>query len=62
MRRMYVVQLFSDYFNQAPKLNIPGYTFPVEEFYLEVKGIGGGNGGGERSLRERRLHVSFVCV
>ncbi|CAM9373169.1 unnamed protein product, partial [Hapterophycus canaliculatus] len=27
--------LFSDYFNQAPKLNIPGYTFPVEEFYLE---------------------------
>lgn len=30
------VQLFSDYFNQAPKLNIPGYTFPVEEFYLEV--------------------------
>lgn len=29
-------QLFSNYFNQAPKLNIPGYTFPVQEFYLEV--------------------------
>ncbi|CAN0384153.1 unnamed protein product, partial [Ectocarpus sp. 12 AP-2014] len=27
--------LFSDYFSQAPKLNIPGYTFPVEEYYLE---------------------------
>lgn len=30
-------QLFSDYFGRAPKLNIPGYTFPVEEFYLEVR-------------------------
>ncbi|CAM9614623.1 unnamed protein product [Pylaiella littoralis] len=27
--------LFSNYFSNAPKLNIPGYTFPVEEFYLE---------------------------
>ncbi|CAN0359512.1 unnamed protein product, partial [Ectocarpus sp. 8 AP-2014] len=27
--------LFSNYFSQAPKLNIPGYTFPVEEYYLE---------------------------
>lgn len=32
------IQLFSDYFGGAPKLNIPGYTFPVEEFFLEVRG------------------------
>ena len=27
--------LFSRYFGGAPTINIPGFTFPVEEFYLE---------------------------
>ncbi|KAJ1522137.1 hypothetical protein ONE63_002448 [Megalurothrips usitatus] len=26
---------FSRYFNSCPSINIPGFTFPVEEFYLE---------------------------
>jgi len=26
---------FSRYFNRCPSLNIPGFTFPVEQFYLE---------------------------
>uniref|UniRef100_A0A1Y1N3Q9 RNA helicase n=1 Tax=Photinus pyralis TaxID=7054 RepID=A0A1Y1N3Q9_PHOPY len=26
---------FSAYFNNCPHLNIPGFTFPVQEFYLE---------------------------
>ena len=28
-------ELFSDYFGQAPTVNIPGFTFGVTEFYLE---------------------------
>jgi ATP-dependent RNA helicase DHX36 len=27
--------LFSKYFNNCPTINIPGFTFPVQEFYLE---------------------------
>lgn len=26
---------FSRYFDDCPTINIPGYTFPVEEYYLE---------------------------
>lgn len=26
---------FSKYFNDCPQINIPGFTYPVEEFYLE---------------------------
>lgn len=26
---------FSKYFNGCPQINIPGFTYPVEEFYLE---------------------------
>lgn len=26
---------FSQYYNNAPHLNIPGFTYPVQEFYLE---------------------------
>lgn len=26
---------FSEYFNGAPMLHIPGFTYPVQEFYLE---------------------------
>lgn len=28
-------ELFSDFFCQAPMVNIPGFTFPVTEYYLE---------------------------
>ena len=28
-------QQFSKYFNNCPTINIPGFTFPVKEFYLE---------------------------
>lgn len=28
-------QLFSKYFNHCPMINIPGFTFPVKELYLE---------------------------
>ncbi|ESO94287.1 hypothetical protein LOTGIDRAFT_161510 [Lottia gigantea] len=28
-------ELFSQYFNGSPMLHIPGFTYPVEEFYLE---------------------------
>ncbi|KAH8547643.1 P-loop containing nucleoside triphosphate hydrolase protein [Umbelopsis sp. PMI_123] len=28
-------QLFSDYFNQAPTVEIPGFTHPVTDYYLE---------------------------
>nr|XP_054764413.1 ATP-dependent DNA/RNA helicase DHX36-like [Lytechinus pictus] len=28
-------ELFSDYFNKAPMINIPGFTFGVTEYYLE---------------------------
>ncbi|KAG0174157.1 hypothetical protein DFQ28_004675 [Apophysomyces sp. BC1034] len=28
-------QLFADYFNGAPAIEIPGFTHPVEDFYLE---------------------------
>ena len=27
--------LFSKYFDNSPILQIPGFTFPVEEFYFE---------------------------
>lgn len=26
---------FSKYFNNCPQINIPGFTYPVQEFYLE---------------------------
>jgi len=26
---------FSKYYNDCPSLNIPGFTYPVEELYLE---------------------------
>ena len=26
---------FSEYFNGAPMIHIPGFTFPVTEYYLE---------------------------
>lgn len=26
---------FSKYFNNCPQINIPGFTYPVEEYYLE---------------------------
>ena len=45
-------QLFSRYFDHCPMINIPGFTFPVKEFYLEdvleMTGfeISGGGGGG----------------
>ena len=55
-------ELFSDYFNGAPAIKIPGFTYPVTEFYLdgiiEMTGVqlrpryrgkggyGGGGGGG----------------
>jgi len=26
---------FSRYFNNCPRINIPGFTYPVEELYLE---------------------------
>jgi len=26
---------FSKYYNDCPSLNIPGFTYPVEEVYLE---------------------------
>lgn len=26
---------FSKYYNECPSLNIPGFTYPVEEVYLE---------------------------
>ena len=26
---------FSKYFNNCPKISIPGYTYPVKEYYLE---------------------------
>lgn len=28
-------EAFSKYFNECPSLNIPGFTYPVEELYLE---------------------------
>ena len=28
-------ELFSKYFHNCPMINIPGFTFPVKEFYLE---------------------------
>lgn len=28
-------QLFSDYFGDVPVVNIPGRTFPVEQYFLE---------------------------
>lgn len=28
-------ELFSEYFGGCPMLHIPGFTFPVKEFYLE---------------------------
>lgn len=28
-------KLFSEYFGGAPSTHIPGFTFPVQEFYLE---------------------------
>lgn len=26
---------FSTYYNKCPMIHIPGYTYPVKEFYLE---------------------------
>jgi len=26
---------FSKYYNNCPMIHIPGFTYPVEEFYLE---------------------------
>lgn len=26
---------FSNYYNDCPSLNIPGFTYPVEELYIE---------------------------
>eukprot|EP00795_Rhopilema_esculentum_P010997 gene10997-19837_t len=28
-------EMFSDYFHSCPKINIPGFTYPVQEFYIE---------------------------
>lgn len=28
-------ELFSSYFSNAPVINIPGFTYPVQEYYLE---------------------------
>ena len=48
-------ELFSKYYGGCPMINIPGFTYPVEEFYLEdvleltgfeIRGKGGGGGGG----------------
>eukprot|EP00250_Pteridium_aquilinum_P019840 c24596_g1_i1 orf=694-3741(-) len=53
-------EMFSRYFNNAPMIHIPGFTFPVVQFYLEdvLEKTGfrvtSDDGGGRRAYQDRK--------
>lgn len=53
-------EMFSRYFNNAPMIHIPGFTFPVTQFFLEDVlektgcRINSDDGGGRRGYQDRK--------
>lgn len=42
---------FSKYYNNCPSLNIPGFTYPVEELFIE-----------DIYTLNRFVYIAYVCI